>query len=199
MPGAISTVIVVDDDPPSESRSVACFDPSSCKRSCSPRWTNSSRPAVRTDRPAWVLEVRLPGRSSLDLQRELGAANIHLPIIFITGYGTSQYPSGDDPSCNQDALPRDMNRLGSPELVLNSVVARQRHQLGVTARRCVPARRQEGPLSALGRPPAASQNGTLRIFWRSHPASPGSSRAGGGQLTLSCKVVKSSLDPQPAG
>lgn len=34
-----------------------------------------------------VLDVRLPGRSGLDLQRELSAANIHLPIIFITGHG----------------------------------------------------------------------------------------------------------------
>ena len=34
-----------------------------------------------------VLDVRLPGRSGLDFQRELSAANIHLPIIFITGHG----------------------------------------------------------------------------------------------------------------
>ena len=34
-----------------------------------------------------VLDVRLPGLSGLDLQRELAAANIHLPIIFITGHG----------------------------------------------------------------------------------------------------------------
>jgi FixJ family two-component response regulator len=34
-----------------------------------------------------VLDVRLPGRSGLDLQRELTTANIHLPIVFITGYG----------------------------------------------------------------------------------------------------------------
>jgi FixJ family two-component response regulator len=34
-----------------------------------------------------VLDVRLPGLSGLDLQRELRAANAPLPIIFITGYG----------------------------------------------------------------------------------------------------------------
>jgi FixJ family two-component response regulator len=34
-----------------------------------------------------VLDVRLPGRSGLDLQRELAAANRELPIIFITAYG----------------------------------------------------------------------------------------------------------------
>src|SRR4051794_16431373 len=34
-----------------------------------------------------VLDVRLPGRSGLDFQRELSAARIHVPIIFITGHG----------------------------------------------------------------------------------------------------------------
>jgi len=34
-----------------------------------------------------VLDVRLPGLSGLDLQHELAAAQMDLPIIFITGYG----------------------------------------------------------------------------------------------------------------
>jgi FixJ family two-component response regulator len=34
-----------------------------------------------------VLDVRLPGKSGLDLQRELAAANRELPIVFITGHG----------------------------------------------------------------------------------------------------------------
>jgi len=34
-----------------------------------------------------VLDVRLPGLSGLDLQHELAAAQIALPIIFMTGYG----------------------------------------------------------------------------------------------------------------
>jgi len=34
-----------------------------------------------------VLDVRLPGQSGLDLQRELAAAGRHLPLIFITGHG----------------------------------------------------------------------------------------------------------------
>jgi FixJ family two-component response regulator len=34
-----------------------------------------------------VLDIRLPGKSGLDLQRELAAANRELPIIFITGHG----------------------------------------------------------------------------------------------------------------
>jgi FixJ family two-component response regulator len=34
-----------------------------------------------------VLDVRLPGRSGLDFQRDLAAANTELPIIFMTGHG----------------------------------------------------------------------------------------------------------------
>src|SRR5215467_11461579 len=34
-----------------------------------------------------VLDIRLPGQSGLDFQRELAAANRELPIIFITGHG----------------------------------------------------------------------------------------------------------------
>ena len=42
----------------------------------------------RPDRPGCiVLDVRFPGRSGLDMQREIAAANTPLPIIFITGYG----------------------------------------------------------------------------------------------------------------
>ena len=40
------------------------------------------------DRPAClVLDVRLPGSSGLDLQRELRARGIGIPIIFLTAYG----------------------------------------------------------------------------------------------------------------
>ena len=34
-----------------------------------------------------VLDVRLPGLSGLDFQRELAARNIRIPIIFLTGHG----------------------------------------------------------------------------------------------------------------
>ena len=34
-----------------------------------------------------VLDVRMPGQSGLDFQRDLVAANAELPIIFITGHG----------------------------------------------------------------------------------------------------------------
>ncbi|HTS09152.1 MAG TPA: response regulator transcription factor [Candidatus Eisenbacteria bacterium] len=34
-----------------------------------------------------VLDVRLPGMSGLDFQRQLAAAGVQIPIIFITGHG----------------------------------------------------------------------------------------------------------------
>ena len=44
--------------------------------------------ARRPDAPGClVLDVRLPGLSGLDLQRELAAVDASLPIIFLTGYG----------------------------------------------------------------------------------------------------------------
>jgi FixJ family two-component response regulator len=46
---------------------------------------------LRADRPkgptCLILDVRLPGQSGLDLQRDLAASNSEIPIIFITGYG----------------------------------------------------------------------------------------------------------------
>jgi FixJ family two-component response regulator len=51
----------------------------------------SSREFLRAQRPdapsCLILDVRLPGESGFDLQRELIAANIHVPVIFITGHG----------------------------------------------------------------------------------------------------------------
>ena len=44
----------------------------------------STRPDVAA---CLILDVRMPGLSGLDLQRELTEANIHIPIIFITGHG----------------------------------------------------------------------------------------------------------------
>jgi FixJ family two-component response regulator len=44
--------------------------------------------AKRPDAPAClILDVRMPGLSGLDLQRQLSDAHIHIPIIFITGHG----------------------------------------------------------------------------------------------------------------
>jgi len=80
------TVFIVDDDPAiresldSLLRSVGV----QVKLLASvPEFLKSERPDGPT---CLVLDVRLPGQSGLDFQRELAAANIHLPIIFITGH-----------------------------------------------------------------------------------------------------------------
>src|SRR5207248_6665997 len=81
------TIIIVDDD--AEVREAL----SSLVRSVGlrtkalasvPEFLNEGRPDGPT---CLVLDVRLPGQSGLDFQRELSAANIHVPIIFITGHG----------------------------------------------------------------------------------------------------------------
>ena len=84
---AVPTVLIVDDDPDVrealqcllrsvglESRAMASL----------PKFMKSELPSGPT---CLVLDVRLPGRSGLDCQRELSAANINVPIIFMTGHG----------------------------------------------------------------------------------------------------------------
>jgi len=81
------TIIVVDDDPgireslESLLRSVGYQVNTLASL---PEFVKEGRPEGPS---CLVLDVRLPGRSGLDFQRELSAANIHIPIIFITGYG----------------------------------------------------------------------------------------------------------------
>jgi FixJ family two-component response regulator len=38
------------------------------------------------DTACLILDVRMPGMSGLELQRQLGAANWHIPIIFVTAH-----------------------------------------------------------------------------------------------------------------
>ena len=87
MPNANSTVLVVDDDPDLREsvgrllRSVGM----------NARLFASISDFLQSDLPngptCLVLDVRFPGQSGLDLQRELAAADRGLPIIFVTGHG----------------------------------------------------------------------------------------------------------------
>jgi FixJ family two-component response regulator len=87
MHDANSTVLVVDDDPDlraSVGRLLRSVGIESQLFASIPDFLKSDPP----DGPAClVLDVRLPGQSGLDLQRELAVANRELPIIFITGHG----------------------------------------------------------------------------------------------------------------
>jgi FixJ family two-component response regulator len=81
------TVFIVDDDPSIRESLVSLLRSVGLgvKALASvPEFLNCPRPDGPT---CLVLDVRLPGRSGLDLQRELSAANIQLPVIFITGHG----------------------------------------------------------------------------------------------------------------
>jgi FixJ family two-component response regulator len=49
-----------------------------------PEFLNAALPDVPT---CLVLDVRLPGLSGLDLQRELDRTGVNIPIIFISGHG----------------------------------------------------------------------------------------------------------------
>jgi FixJ family two-component response regulator len=87
MADANSTVLVVDDDPTlreSVGRLLRSLGIEAQLFASIVDFLDSDPP----DGPAClVLDVRLPGQSGLDLQRELAAANRELPIIFITGHG----------------------------------------------------------------------------------------------------------------
>ena len=82
-----SVVFVVDDDP-SVRRAIKRLVESVGLRV---EGSGSAQEFLRSERPdapsCLVLDVRLPGISGLDFQRELMEANIHIPIIFITAHG----------------------------------------------------------------------------------------------------------------
>ena len=80
-------VFVVDDEP------AICLSLKRLVRSVGleAQTFNSAQEFLRSDRPegpgCLVLDVRLPGLSGLDLQKELADAKVDLPIIFMTGHG----------------------------------------------------------------------------------------------------------------
>jgi FixJ family two-component response regulator len=87
MPDAKSTVLVVDDDPAvrdSLARLLRSVGLDAQLFASIAEFLGSNPPNGPT---CLVLDVRLPGKSGLDFQRELAAANKELPIVFITGHG----------------------------------------------------------------------------------------------------------------
>ena len=92
MPDANSTVFVIDDDPhlcASVGRLLRSLGlDARLFASISDFLSHVRSAGCPPDGPTClVLDVRLPGESGLDFQRELAAANKQLPIIFITGHG----------------------------------------------------------------------------------------------------------------
>lgn len=87
MPDAAPIVLVIDDDPAireSMHRLLRSVGLDAHLFASIPDFLESDPPKG----PAClVLDVRLPGQSGLDLQRELAAADNPIPIIFITAHG----------------------------------------------------------------------------------------------------------------
>jgi FixJ family two-component response regulator len=87
MTDAKPTVLVIDDDPDlrtSIGRLLQSLD-------LDARLFESVSDFLKSDPPdgpaCLVLDVRLPGQSGLDFQRDLAGLNAQLPIIFVTGHG----------------------------------------------------------------------------------------------------------------
>jgi FixJ family two-component response regulator len=87
MSEAVPVVFVVDDDP-SVRRAIKRLVESVGLRV---ELFGSAQEFLASERPdspnCLVLDIRLPGMSGLDFQRELADAGIHIPIIFITAHG----------------------------------------------------------------------------------------------------------------
>jgi len=86
MPDADASVLIIDDDPEFRD-SVARLLRSVGLQTRQFSSVADFLEAKLSDGPAClVLDIRMPGRSGLELQRELAAANRQVPIIFITAY-----------------------------------------------------------------------------------------------------------------
>jgi FixJ family two-component response regulator len=87
MPEANASVLIIDDDPEFRDSVVRLLRTVGLDT----QQFSSVSDFLKADAPdgptCLVLDVRLPGRSGLELQRELAAANRQLPIIFITAHG----------------------------------------------------------------------------------------------------------------
>src|SRR6266581_2470493 len=87
MPDANSTVLVIDDDPDLRASVGRLLRSLGLDSQLFASIADFLKSAPRDGPNCLVLDVRLPGQSGLEFQRELAAANKQLPIIFITGHG----------------------------------------------------------------------------------------------------------------
>ncbi|MDY0885313.1 response regulator transcription factor [Dongia soli] len=160
-PNSHSCVVVIDDDEgfrESLGRLLRAVG-------VNPRLFASINDFVRSDPPdsptCLVLDVRLPERSGLDFQRDLAAAGVTLPIVFVTGHGdipmsvqamkagaieflTKPFREQDLLDAISAGLARDRVRRQNDE-VLSEV--RARFQLLTARERVILARVAEGRLN----------------------------------------------------
>ncbi len=134
------TVYVVDDDPAIQQGLDALFRSVGHRVEIRPSASAFLQGLLSGTTGCLVLDIRLPGLSGLGLQSELLAADIHLPIVFMTGYGdipmtVSAMRAGavdflEKPFRHQDmldavnrALERDRERWEREERTLGVTVA----------------------------------------------------------------------------
>jgi FixJ family two-component response regulator len=84
---ATPTVLVVDDDAPLREALSELFSTVGLRTllfASAPEFLNGKRP----DAPSCLLlDIRLPGLSGLEFQKQLNAAHVNIPIIIMTGHG----------------------------------------------------------------------------------------------------------------
>ena len=133
---AQSMVFVVDDDPSMRNALTNLFRSVGLQVEVfgsAPELLRSELPDVAS---CLVLDIRLPGLSGLDFQTELAKANIHIPIIFMTGHGdipmtvramkagaadflTKPFRDQDMLDAVSTAIGRDANRRKDEKIVSN--------------------------------------------------------------------------------
>ena len=82
-----------------------------------------------------VLDVRLPGLSGLDFQRELAARKIHIPIVFLSGHGDIPMSVRAMKAGAVEFLTkpfRDQDLLDAVRIALERDRARREHEKEVT-------------------------------------------------------------------
>jgi FixJ family two-component response regulator len=87
MPDSKPTVLVIDDDPDLRASVGRLLRSVGLQAELFATISEFLKSNPRDGPTCLVLDVRLPGQSGLDLQRELASSNKDLPIIFITGHG----------------------------------------------------------------------------------------------------------------
>ncbi len=87
MPDASPSVLVIDDDPEFRDSVERLLRSVGMKTRHFPSVSDFLKAELSDGPTCLVLDVRLPGPSGLELQRELVAANRQLPIIFVTAHG----------------------------------------------------------------------------------------------------------------
>jgi FixJ family two-component response regulator len=92
---------------------------------------------TRPDAPSClVLDVRLPGKSGLDLQHELAEKNISIPIIFLTAHGDIPMTVRAMKAGAVEFLTkpfRDQDLLDAIQVALERDSARRQHEASIAA------------------------------------------------------------------